>query len=148
MCNQDIIPRLCHRSSYLHGSNKSSCGHEMAHSTVHAVMKWPTLQSVKDIQRFIGFSNFWRYFIQGFSVIAPPLTILLKTKTTKLAWNEAAEAAFNTLKHAFTIALTLHHPDPERPFNIEVDTFETVVGAVLSQQFADPPKLFPIASFP
>lgn len=37
----------------------------------------------------------------------------------------------------------LHHPNPERPFTVEVDASETRVGAVLSQNYGERPKLFP-----
>jgi hypothetical protein len=39
---------------------------------VQGVKNWPTPTSVKDIQRFMGFANFYRRFILGFSNIAKP----------------------------------------------------------------------------
>ena len=36
-------------------------------------------KSIRDIQVFLGFANFYRRFIQGFSKIAAPLTSMLKT---------------------------------------------------------------------
>ena len=47
--------------------------------------------SVRDIQMFISFANFYRRFIQGFTKIAAPFTFLLKT--TKLS-DELAPKAF------------------------------------------------------
>ena len=46
---------------------------------IEAVKQWPEPQSVRDIQVFLGFANFYRRFIQGFSRIAAPLTSMLKT---------------------------------------------------------------------
>ena len=46
---------------------------------IKAVKNWPELTSIKDIQVFIGFANFYRRFLQGFSRIAAPLTSMLKT---------------------------------------------------------------------
>ena len=43
------------------------------------VKNWPKLTSVRDIQVFIGFSNFYQRFIQGFSKISALLTFILKT---------------------------------------------------------------------
>ncbi len=37
--------------------------------------------SVRDIQVFLGFANFYRQFIKGFNKIAAPLTSMLKTTT-------------------------------------------------------------------
>ena len=40
---------------------------------------WPELTSIRDIQVFINFANFYRRFIQGFSGIAALFTSMLKT---------------------------------------------------------------------
>ena len=46
---------------------------------IEVVKDWPEPKSVRDIQVFLGFANFYRRFIQGFSRIAAPLTSMLKT---------------------------------------------------------------------
>ena len=57
----------------------SSRGIRMEDERIEAVRGWPEPKSVRDIQVFIGFANFYRRFIQGFSKIAAPLTSMLKT---------------------------------------------------------------------
>ena len=57
----------------------SAEGVRMEDERIEVVRTWPEPQSVRDIQVFIGFANFYRRFIQGFSRIAAPLTSLLKT---------------------------------------------------------------------
>ncbi len=39
---------------------------------VAAICKWETLKSVKDVQAFLGFANFYRRFIKAFSRITAP----------------------------------------------------------------------------
>ncbi len=51
----------------------------MEEERIKAVKDWPKPQSVRDIQVFLGFANFWRRFIQNFSRIAAPLTSMLRT---------------------------------------------------------------------
>ena len=51
----------------------------MEDERIRAVEQWPEPKSVRDIQVFLGFANFYRRFIQGFSHIAAPLTSMLKT---------------------------------------------------------------------
>ena len=51
---------------------------------------WPKPTSIRDIQIFIGFANFYRRFIRGFSRIAALLTSLLKTTES----SELASKAF------------------------------------------------------
>ena len=57
----------------------SSKGISMEAKRIEVVRKWPEPKSVRDIQVFLGFANFYRRFIQGFSRIAAPLTSMLKT---------------------------------------------------------------------
>lgn len=52
-------------------------GVDMVPSKVSAVIVWPILQSVMDLQCFLGFANFYWHFICGFSTAAMSLTSLL-----------------------------------------------------------------------
>ena len=45
---------------------------------VSAVMDWETLTCIRDVQCFLGFANFYRRFIEGFSRTCTPLYNLLK----------------------------------------------------------------------
>ncbi len=119
------------------GYNIDQNGIQMDEGKVTAIKNWPIPTSVKKLQRFLGFSNFYRRFIRNYSSISSPLTNLLKNKPKSLSWTPSATEAFNTLKNAFISAPILVHPDPEKAFVIEVDASTTVVGAVLSQQQGD-----------
>ena len=119
----------------------------MDQSKVKAVTEWPCPKSIKELQRFLGFANFYKRFIRNFSAVAAPLTSLLKAAAWKLCWTAAASTAFAKLKALFTTAPVLRHPDPTRPFVVEVDASKSGVGAVLSQRQGQPAKLFPCAFF-
>ncbi|KAI2668506.1 Transposon Tf2-11 polyprotein [Labeo rohita] len=122
-------------------------GVEMDKSKIQAVTEWPLPKTVKELQRFLGFANFYRRFIRHYSSIAAPLTSLLKNKPSKLRWNPAAVKAFECLKTSFTTAPILKHPDPQLPFVVEVDASDCGIGAVLSQRHGNPGKLHPCAFF-
>ncbi|KAL0192537.1 hypothetical protein M9458_010833, partial [Cirrhinus mrigala] len=94
-------------------------GVQMDHGKVSAIQEWPQPLTVKELQRFLGFSNFYRRFIQNYSSITAPLTSLLRGKPKTLIWNSAAHEAFQLLKEIFSTAPLLHHPDPELPFTVE-----------------------------
>jgi hypothetical protein len=64
---------------------------------VTGVEEWKEPKTVKDIHKFLGFCNFYRRFIQGFSHIAKPLNSLLK-KDVKWSFGNAEKAAFEKLK--------------------------------------------------
>jgi len=46
-------------------------------------VKWPELQSIKDIQIFLEFANFYRHFIKKYSRIVRALNAHLATKPIK-----------------------------------------------------------------
>ncbi|KAL0161859.1 hypothetical protein M9458_041255, partial [Cirrhinus mrigala] len=119
----------------------------MDQSKVEAILKWPQPRNVKELQQFLGFSNFYRRFIQGYSSITAPLTSLLWGKPKHLTWNPAAHESFQHLKHLFSTAPFLRHPDPTLPFTVEVDASTAGVGAVLSQAAGDPAILHPCAFY-
>jgi hypothetical protein len=64
---------------------------------VAGVEEWKMPKTVKDIRKFLGFCNFYRRFIQGFSQIAKPLNDQLK-KGAQWNWEEPEEKVFQELK--------------------------------------------------
>ncbi|KAK3560586.1 hypothetical protein QTP86_010921 [Hemibagrus guttatus] len=53
-------------------------GVEMDLTKVRAVTGWPNPTTIKELQRFLGFTNFYWRFIQNYSSVAGPLTSLLR----------------------------------------------------------------------
>ncbi|KAJ1598377.1 hypothetical protein NDA14_007075 [Ustilago hordei] len=92
-------------------------GIEMDPEKVCTVKEWPMPESIHDIQRFLGFANFYQRFIAHFAHIAKPLTSLVKPiewfKKFKLP--EEAQQAFHKLIQAFTSAGVLQHFDYHLP---------------------------------
>ncbi len=129
------------------GFHLDSSGIRMDEGKVEAIKTWPQPTNIKELQRFLGFSNFYRHFIQNYSTLTNPLTNLLRNKPKSLSWCIAAKEAFEKLKTSFTQAPILVHPDPEIPFIVEVDASTTGMGAILSQQQGNPSRLHPCAFF-
>ncbi|KAK3539896.1 hypothetical protein QTP70_015801 [Hemibagrus guttatus] len=135
---------ICSQVTFL-GYVISHQGVEMDTVKVQAVTGWPEPSTVRELQRFLGFANFYRRFIQNYSSVAGPLTSLLRGKPKKLSWTDQAHTVFLQLKDRFTTAPILRHPDPELPFVVEVDASCSGIGAVLSQRRGEPGKLHPCA---
>ncbi len=112
---------------------------------MEAIRTWPIPSTIKDLQRFLGFSSFYRRFIQNYSTLPSPLTNLLCNKPKSLSWSPAAKDVFESLKEAFTQAPILVHPDSQGSFIVKVDGSSTGVRAILSQQQGNPEKLHPCA---
>lgn len=128
-------------------------GIRMDPSRVSTVVDWPMLSSIKDIQVFLGFTNFYRRFIESYSRIAGPLTDMLRT-TGKgaphpFALSEKAVQAFHILKQRFTEAPMLRHYDPDLLTQLETDASGYAISAILSQLFGEGPnaRWHPIAFF-
>ncbi|KAK3566681.1 hypothetical protein QTP86_003194 [Hemibagrus guttatus] len=122
-------------------------GVEMDMVKVRAVKEWHAPSTVRELQRFLGFANFYRRFIRNYSSVAGPLTSLLRGKPKKLSWTDQARTAFLQLKERFTTAPILRHPDPELPFVVEVVTSCSGLGAVLSQRHGEPEGNSTLAPF-
>ena len=60
------------------GYRVSPAGVGMDPEKVASLLDWPTPQSVKEVQSFLGFANFYRRFIDGYSTMACPLTSLTR----------------------------------------------------------------------
>ena len=114
----------------------STEGISMDPKKIETVLNWATPANVTDVQRFLGFANFYRRFIRNYSKITTPLTALTR-KQHKFDWSPSADAAFTTLKTAFTSAPILLHPQLDQPFIVETDASDFALGAVLSQRDND-----------
>jgi len=107
---------------------------------VNAVLNWETPKSVKDIQCFLGFANFYRRFIYRYSHLCQPLFNLLR-KDMPFVWDAACEQVFDSLKKAFISAPILHHVDPELETLIKIDASDYVTSGILSQKHLENNKL-------
>jgi RNase H-like domain found in reverse transcriptase/Reverse transcriptase (RNA-dependent DNA polymerase)/Integrase zinc binding domain/Chromo (CHRromatin Organisation MOdifier) domain/Integrase core domain len=127
------------------GYQISEHGISMSKGKVNAVQEWPVPRNVKDVQAFLGFANFYRRFIEGFSRVCKPLTDLLR-KDGKWFWSAACDKAFQKLKELFTSEPVLSHFHPSRRTVVETDASDFAKGAVLSQ-YGEDGKLHPVAFY-
>jgi RNase H-like domain found in reverse transcriptase/Reverse transcriptase (RNA-dependent DNA polymerase)/Integrase zinc binding domain/Integrase core domain len=102
---------------------------------VAAVTKFPRLEDLKQLQRFLGLLNYYRRFMPGLAKILCPLTNATAGKPKgKLSWTPAMVTAFDEAKAALAAAVPLHFPDPDAELSMAVDASDSHVGAVLQQR--------------
>jgi len=53
-------------------------GVEIQKEKVEEVLNWPIPRNVKEVQKFLGLTNYYRQFIKDFAKIAAPLHILVR----------------------------------------------------------------------
>ena len=113
---------------------------------IAGVQEWPAPTNKKEVQSFLGFTNFYRRFIKGFSEHAQPLFDLTRNDI-KWNWGPAEQSAFDRLKQSVTAAPVLISPDSTSPFRIEADSSDFATSAVLSQVCPTDGKWHPVAFF-
>lgn len=96
---------------------------------VQAVLEWPVPKTVHALRGFLGLTDYYRKFIQGFRAIAEPLTKLLRKEAFR--WSEAATNVFKALQGALSSATVLQLPDFSKDFVIKCDASGTGLGVVL-----------------
>src|SRR6202041_941961 len=81
---------------------------------IPAIRDWPTPTNKQELQRFLGFCNYYRPFIKGYSALAKPLTHL--TGNTPWSWTENEHLAFECLILSVTTDLFCRCPDAKASF--------------------------------
>jgi hypothetical protein len=76
---------------------------EMDPAKIAGVTDWPAPTTKKEVQSFLGFTNFYRRFIRDFSHHARPLFNLTKNDV-KWKWTEEEQLSFDLLKKSVTSA--------------------------------------------
>ena len=61
---------------------------------IEAILNWKPPTNVHEVRSFLGLAGYYRRFVQNFSIIASPLTKLLR-KNVKFAWNEECHDSFD-----------------------------------------------------
>jgi hypothetical protein len=102
-------------------------------SKVKEVLDWKPPTSVSEARSFLGLTGYYRRFILNFSMVAKPITELLK-KGNKYIWNDACDEAFKVLKKLLTTSPLLTQPDITKPFDVYCDASGTGLGGDLIQE--------------
>ncbi|UYV63094.1 hypothetical protein LAZ67_2003108, partial [Cordylochernes scorpioides] len=107
-------------------------GIKPAEYNIKAVRDLPHPKKVKEVQSFLGMCSYYRKFIKDFSLIADPLTGLIR-KNAQFTWTEKQEEAFQNLKKALINPPILGHFDPNAATYIHTDASNYGLGATLVQ---------------
>lgn len=99
---------------------------------LNRIRDWPEPKTLKQVQSFLGFGNFYQKFIANYSSIARPLH-RLTNKGVPFNWDTDCQTAFNTMKRKFIKAPVLLMPDSTKQFLLECDASLTACRAVLRQ---------------
>ena len=99
---------------------------------IEVVVNWKPPRSVTEVRSFLGLAGYYRRFVKGFSIIASPLTQLLR-KGVKFEWTDKCQDSFEQLKEMLVEALVLTQPTTGKEYTLYSDASGIGLGCVLMQ---------------
>ena len=123
----------------------STTGVTMDPEKVSVVKNWAIPTTVKGVQSFLGFCNFYRKFLKCYGRVVRPLTNLTK----KGHWHQLGAQEIEAFDRAKALVLSecvLAHYSPNRETRMETDASDGVVAGVLTQ-LQDDGEWKPVAYF-
>ncbi len=129
---------------------------------VTTLAEWPEPEGYRDIQIFLGFANFYRRFVWGYSDLIRPLQEHMtaaqkppdghkaKGKKTKKgptrwykdwSWPEDVRQSFLKIREAFCTAPVLVHFDPRNPIMLITDASDFAMARIVLQYDRNAPAI-------
>nr|GEX20034.1 hypothetical protein [Tanacetum cinerariifolium] len=143
---EEDIPITTFRTRYGHYEfqleSVQSLGHVINSEGVHvdpakieAIKNWHAPTSPTEVRQFMGLASYYRRFIEGFSLIAKPLTKLTQ-KNKKFEWGADEDEAFQKLKQDLCSAPIVALPEGPDDFVVYK---ANVVADALCRKVRDKP---------
>lgn len=125
-------------------------GYEIENKTIRSseskikdVNKYPEPKNIKELQRFLGFANYFRKFMENYAMIAKPLTDLTK-KDSKFQFGWAETESFRLLRSKIIEkpVLMIYQPGAETQLHTDASKFAT--AAILMQRSSEDNEFHPV----
>ena len=103
---------------------------------IEAVKNWTIPKTVTDVCSFLGFTNHYQRFIQGYAKVAWPLNVLISgenanRKKALVKWKPECQSAFDRLKDLCTRTPILPYADYRKPFQLQTDASDLGLCKIL-----------------
>ncbi|KAG8486223.1 hypothetical protein CXB51_019614 [Gossypium anomalum] len=121
------------RDKQLYAKFSKSDGIRVDPSKISAIVDWKPPKNVTEVRSFLGLAGYYRRFVNGFSIIAAPMTRLLR-KNIKFEWTEECQQSFEELKKLLTEAPVSVQPESGKEFAVYSDASRNGLGCVLMQE--------------
>lgn len=118
---------------YLCGTN----GRKPDNIKIQKILEWTTCANVAEVRAFLGITGYYRQWVEGYGVVAIPLTKLLR-KAVEWEWGDPQQAAMDTLKHRVTtppILISIIYGPDGGEIILMIDASLEGWGAVLMQVY-------------
>ncbi|KAL2231154.1 UNVERIFIED_CONTAM: Transposon Tf2-12 polyprotein [Sesamum indicum] len=101
-------------------------------SKVKAITEWRVPKNATEVRSFLGLAGYYRRFVEGFSIIAGPLTKLLR-KGVEFQRTEQCQQSFDELKKRLTSNPIMVLPSGSGGYIVYTDASKQGLGCVLMQ---------------
>ena len=106
-----------------------------------AIEKWEPPTTVTWLRAFLGFTNYYSGFVEGYANIVSPLIDCLqvnkkedkRVSQKRVPWGPEQQMAFEAIKARLCGNLLLQRVNPDKPFVLRTDASGYAVGSSLEQ---------------
>eukprot|EP00253_Pinus_taeda_P023379 PITA_23379 len=116
-------------------------GIKVDRSKVEVISKLPIPNCQRDVRSFLGFTGYYRRFIEKFTKLASPL-FKLPTKDCEFKWDSDCQSSFETFKTRISEAPILRGPNWKLTFHIYTNASDIALGVVLGQKYLVPYAIY------
>lgn len=100
---------------------------------IQAIIEWSAPKTVLELRTFLGFTNQYRWLIEGYNKKTTYFLDLLK-KNQRYKWSVDFHRTFDKLKTIIALTLVLGLPNFEKPFKVYIDDSDRAIKRVLVQE--------------
>jgi hypothetical protein len=111
----------------------SGKGISMSDRHTQTIINYPRPINVKQVQGYLGLTNYFRRFIKDYALKSRPLALLTR-KDAKFDFDESCIESFELLKKELTSAPVLHIYNPSAETELHTDASLQGFGAILLQK--------------
>ena len=118
---------------------------------MEAIHKLPIPTNMTEVRSFLGFTNYYRWFIRKYAQVAKPLHKLIlgekaSRKCNHIKWDLECQTAFDQLKELCITTPILAYAYFTKPFKLHTNASVLGLGAVLYQVHKGIDKVISYAS--
>ena len=99
-----------------------------------AVLTWKAPRADTQLLSFLGFANYYREFIRGYTDKMYPMQKLMHNKGKKFEWNEEAQTAFENIEWELCQAPLLGMPREKGIYVLDTDASVVAISGILHQE--------------
>lgn len=125
--------QLCKKEITYLGFTLNANGYSPSEQNISKVLKFPIPKNVKEIQMFLGMTNYFRHLIFDYAKLIAPI-VKLTRKNTPFVWSSECQEAFLKLQETILLKPTLKNIDFDKEMYLVTDASKISMCGILLQK--------------